>query len=189
MQDANRKFDFTKLLVDFPKPDELHTYWAEPIQLDVTAPYHGWGPIPWDIMDWRLDMPGCLCDVMKLIAQEVAGGLELVFILGKKYDLTAHIREVRSSREETAMMNSWRQPPYKPYAPPAMDILMLKDLATLSAMSQRSPYLALLQEVTSGQQEDQAWVYFLTRAEAGKYGDREGDLNYDLRKGGIDRGV
>jgi hypothetical protein len=35
----------------------------------------------------------------------------------------------------------------------------------------------------AGQQEDQGWVYFLTRSEAGTYGDREGDLNYDLRKG------
>ena len=46
-----------------------------------------------------------------------------------------------------------------------MDILLLKDLATLAAMSERSPYLALLQDVTAGQPEDEDWVYFLTRPE------------------------
>ena len=165
MKNANHKFDFKDLLVDFPKAEELAIFWAEHMELDVSAPYFGWGPIPWDIMDWRLTMGGGLTELMRLIAEEVKRGLRLAFFLPGKFDLARHIMAIRSSDDEATMMASWRLPPYDPYCPPKMDILLLKDLDTLAAMSARSAYLSLLQDVTAGQPEDQDWVYFLTRPE------------------------
>ena len=165
MHNANHQFEFKDLLVDFPKPGELAIFWAEQMELDVSAPYFGWGATPWDIMDWRLTMRGNLTDLMRSIAEEVTDGLRLAFFLPKEFDLAMHIMAIRSSGDEATMMNSWRRPPYDPYCPPKMDILLLKDLATLAAMSERSPYLALLEDVTVSQPEDQDWVYFLTSPE------------------------
>ena len=62
MFNAKRDFDFKDILVDFPKPGELAIFWAEPIELDLSAPYFGWGPVPWDYMDLHMTMGGNLGD-------------------------------------------------------------------------------------------------------------------------------
>ena len=86
-----------------------------------------------------------------------------------------------SSRRDSGPTAMGKLPPYTPNSLPKMDILMIKDLATLLAMAKRSPYLALLKDVTFGQQDDQDWVYFLTRSKAGNYGDRPGDMDVEVR--------
>lgn len=34
------------MIVDFPAKEELGVYWSERLQLDLSAPYFGWGPDP-----------------------------------------------------------------------------------------------------------------------------------------------
>jgi hypothetical protein len=163
MHHTNHKFDPKDLLIDFPRADELAIYWAEKMELDLSAPYFGWGPTPWDIMDLRLTMRGDLIHLMKSLAEEITNGLRLVFFLPNEFDLAPHIMEIRSSDDEAKMMSTWRKVPYDPYVPAKMDILLFKDHAALAAMTERSPSLGLLQDVTAGQSEDEAWVYFLSR--------------------------
>jgi hypothetical protein len=158
---SNYKLKFSNLIVDFPKPEELSIYWATQMKINLSAPYYGWDPTSWDIMDWSLTMHGGLDLLMKSIAEEVVDGLRLVFFLPRQFDLAKHVMDVRSSEDKVTMMNSWQRPPYDPYCPPKMDVLMFKDLVSLATMSERSPYLALLNEVTVGQPQGQAWVYFL----------------------------
>lgn len=127
-------------------------------------------------MDWTLTMHGGLTDLMKSIAEEVVGGLSLVFFLPGQFDFARHVMEIKAPGDGVTMMNSWKRPPYDPYMPPKMDIIVLKDIATLNTLSERSPYIALLQDVTSDQPDDEAWVYFLARPQTKSDDEYEGEI-------------
>ncbi len=54
---------------------------------------------------------------------------------------------------------------FHPLDPDKVDILLIRDPATLEALSHKSAYLGLLMDVVAGQPEDEAWAYFLSRPE------------------------
>ena len=162
---AKRSSNIDDILVDFPQASDLAIFWAEQIKLDLSAPSFGWGPIPWDIMDMHLTMRGGLMALMEEVARAVISGYRIVFFLPGKFDIARHLHSIRSSVDDVAAMSSWERGDFDPYFPPKADIVLVRDLETLATLSERSMYLGLLMDVTTGQPENESWVYFLTRPE------------------------
>ena len=111
-------------------------------------------------------MGGGVIELMKAVAEAVVDGFNIVFFLGGAYDMAQHILSVRASETEIAMMASRWQRMFHPLDPDKVDILLIRDPATLEALSRKSAYLGLLMDVTAGQPDDEAWVYFLSGPKA-----------------------
>ena len=106
-----------------------------------------------------------MIELMEAIAEAVVYGFNIVFFLGGAYDMAQHILSVRASEMEIAMMASRWQRMFHPLDPDKVDILLIRDPGILEALSRKSAYLGLLMDMTAGQPDDEAWVYFLSRPE------------------------
>jgi len=161
--------DFLKKYhIEFPPPSSLAVLHAEPVSL-IRKEGFTFSAEALEIIH-ELVVPSGLSGGQ--FNQWVASGdgpthHRILFFLDRAYHMAHHVFSVRNSMDDIAM-TSYLGPKGHDNAadtPPPVGLLYVANVATLTDLAERSPFLGLLLPIADGPPDDCIWAYFLGKAE------------------------
>jgi len=90
---------------------------------------------------------------------------QIMIFLAEPVPMAAHIREIRNSIDEIAMVSFAQTPEVPVRTLPPVGLLLIRDQSTFGELAVRSPIIQRLFRAFSGQPSGAIWAYFLARAE------------------------
>jgi len=161
--------DFLKKYhIEFPPPSSLAVLHAEPVSL-IRKEGFTFSVEALELIN-ELVAPSGLSGVQYnewISSGDGSMHHRILFFLDGSYHMAHHIWAIRNSWDEIAMTSYLGPSAQKNIAenPPPVGLLYVADVATLTDLAGRSPFLGLLLPVADGPPDDCIWAYFLGKAE------------------------